>query len=152
MQIAICTPKEDWKHLFRVVQDYCSENYYYTAPDFFVEREALIEAMNVISYSIVIVAVDKAKGFETVKHTHQRNKNSKIIWFSDDKDFAGSAFEYGVIYFALRPITKEKMEEGLRLCGIPLTESSLCRVHLKADENIDTIGVKITPKDNSINN
>lgn len=134
MQIAVCGTEKEAKQLFRYIQNYCTQNYCYPALDCFENREALIEAMKKTNYTIVIAAVDKAKGLETVKHIHRRDNNAKIIWFSDDKDFAASALEYGVIYFALRPVTKEKIEEGLKLCKIPMGESNLCRVHLKADE------------------
>lgn len=133
MQIAFCAAEEDQKVLRKVTLDYYAELNCYPAFDSFENRESLIEAMMKNTYSIVIVAVDKAKGLETVKHIHRHDKNIKIIWFSDDKDFAGSAFEYGIDYFAQRPITRDKIEEGLRRYQIIPEKSDVCRVHLKTE-------------------
>lgn len=135
MKIAICAKQEDLKKLKKFTVDYCAKCNCYPAIDMFENRESIIEAMIKNSYHIVIVAMDKAKGMETVKHIHLRDGNAKIIWFSDDEDFAGFAFESEVKQFAIRPISSEKLIEGLERCGIARIETPLCRVHLKADEN-----------------
>lgn len=135
MKIAICANQEDLKKLKKLTVDYCAECNCYPAIDMFENRESIIEAMIKNSYHIVIVAMDKAKGMQTVEHINQRDRNAKIIWFSDDKDFAGFAFENEVKQFAIRPISIEKLIEGFERCGISSVETSLCRVHLKADEN-----------------
>lgn len=135
MKIAICANQEDLKKLKKLTVDYCAECNCYPVIDMFENRESIIEAMIKNSYHIVIVAMDKAKGMETVKHIHLRDGNAKIIWFSDDEDFAGFAFENEVKQFAIRPISSEKLTEGLERCGISSIETTLCRVHLKVDEN-----------------
>jgi len=135
MKIAICAKQEDLKKLKKLTVDYCAECNCYPAIDTFENRESIIEAMIKNSYHIIIVAIDKAKGMETVKHIHRRDGNAKIIWFSDDEDFAGFAFENEVKQFAIYPISSEKLTEGLELCGISSIETTLCRVHLKVDEN-----------------
>ncbi|GMQ62005.1 response regulator [Vallitalea maricola] len=131
MKIAISADQEDAKLLKRLVLDYCTEYNYYPNIELFENRERIIESMMKISYEIVIVAIDRAKGMEAVRHIHLRNPKANIIWFSDDEDFAGFAFENGVKQFALRPISKEKLEEGLERCGIRPERSNLCSVHLK---------------------
>lgn len=133
MKIAICANEEDLKILKKLTIEYCAECNCYTAIDSFENRERIIEAMTKNNYEIVIVAIDKAKGMEAVKHIHRRDANAKIIWFSDDEDFAGCAFENGVKQFSLRPISSEKLSEGLEVCGISPAGNNICRVHLKAD-------------------
>ena len=134
MKIALCANKEDLKILKKLTIEYCAECNCYPAIDIFENRESIIEAMIKNSYHIIIVAMDKAKGMETVKHIHLRDGKAKIIWFSDDEDFAGFAFENEVKQFAIRPISREKLIEGLECCGISSIETNLYRVHLKADE------------------
>ncbi|WP_373899138.1 hypothetical protein ACER0A_002975 [Haloimpatiens sp. FM7315] len=135
MKIAICAKAEDLKILKRLTIDYCGECNCYPVIDIFENRENIIKAMINNSYFIVIVAMDKAKGMETVKHIHLRDANAKIIWFSDDKDFAGFAFENEVKQFGIRPICSEKLIEGLKRCGISNLETTLCQVHIKVNEN-----------------
>lgn len=132
MKIAVSASQEDAKLLRKLVMDYCTACNCYPHIGHFENRESIIEAMMKISYDIIIVAIDRAKGMEAVKHIHLRDSKAKIIWFSDDKDFAGFAFESGVKQFVLRPISKEKLEEGLEYCGIRSERTNLCRVHLKA--------------------
>lgn len=136
MKIAICAKQEDLKILNKHTLNYCAECNCYPAIDSFENRESIIEAMTKTGYEIVIVAIDKAKGMETVKHIHFRDANAKIIWFSDDEDFAGFAFENGVKQFAINPISSGKLTEGLVQCGITPMDTALCRVHLKADEHL----------------
>lgn len=135
MKIAICAKAEDLKKLKKLTVGYCAECNCFPAIDMFENREGIIEAMIKNSYHIVIVAMGMAKGMETVKHIHRRDENAKIIWFSDDEDFAAFAFENEVKQFAIYPISSEKLIEGLERCGISSIETTLYRVHLKADDN-----------------
>ena len=131
MKIALSANQEDAKLLKKLVLNYCTTCNCYPNIEHFENRQSIIEAMMKTSYEIVVVAIDKAKGMEMVKHIQLRDPKTQIIWFSDDKDFAGFAFEQGVRYFALRPISKENLEEGLRRCQIAEGKENLCRVHLK---------------------
>ena len=131
MKIALSANQEDAKLLKKLVLNYCTTCNCYPNIEYFENRQSIIEAMMKTSYEIVVVAIDKAKGMEMVKHIQLRDPKVQIIWFSDDKDFAGFAFEQGVRYFALRPISKENLEEGLRRCQIAAEKADLCRVHLK---------------------
>jgi two-component SAPR family response regulator len=131
MKIAISANQEDAKLLKKLILNYCTVCNCYPNIEHFENRERIIEAMMKTSYEIVVVAIDKAKGMEAVKHIQLRDPKTQIIWFSNDKDFAGFAFEKGVRQFALQPISKEKLEEGLRRCGVVPKKTNLCRVHLK---------------------
>lgn len=135
MKIAICAKQEDLKILRKHTLNYCTECNCYPAIDSFENRESVIDAMTKSSYEIVIVAINKAKGMETVKHVHLRDANAKIIWFSDDEDFAGFAFENGVKQFSLIPISKEKLVQGLECCDMVPLATDLCRVHIRPDNN-----------------
>lgn len=146
MKIAICAKQEDLKILNKLTRDYCAECNCHPAIDSFENRESIVDAMIKNKYAIVIVAMDKAKGMEAVKHIHRLDGSTKIIWFSDDEDFAGCAFENGVKQFALRPISSEKISKGFDNCGIPPMDTPLCRVHLKADEHLSQSNVSLFPK------
>ena len=132
MKIALCANQKDMRNLNKLILNYFAECNCYPEIDSFENRESIIESMKRNAYDIVIVDIEKAKGMETVKHIHCLDSNAKILWFSDDEDFAGCAFENGVQQFFLRPISSEKLYLGLERCGITSKETSLCRVHLKA--------------------
>jgi two-component SAPR family response regulator len=133
MKIAICAKQNELKILKKLTINYCLECNCYPVIDEFENRESIIEAMTKSSYAIVIVAIERAKGMEIVKHVHRGASAAKIIWFSDDKDFAGFAFENGVKKFELFPINYDKLADGLSRCGIFNSQTDLCRVHLKPD-------------------
>jgi two-component SAPR family response regulator len=136
MKIAFCANQEDIDLLKKLTMQYCAECNCRPASDSFESRESLVAAMTKNSYDIVLVAMCKAKGMETVKHVHRMNQNTAIIWFSDDADFAGCAYENNVKQFALLPINSEKLSEGLERCGISTQQANLYRVHIKADEHL----------------
>lgn len=136
MKIAFCANQKDLGTLKKITMDYCRECNCRPAIYNFENRESLIEAMTKNKYSIVMVAMCKVKGMEIVKHVHRMDKNTQIIWFSDDVDFAGCAYENNVRQFSLLPISIEKLSEGLARCGISTKEANVYRIHIKADENI----------------
>ena len=135
MKIAFCANQKDINTLKKFTMDYCRECNCRPAIDNFESRESLIEAMTKNKYSIVMVVMCKAKGMETVKHVRCMDKNTQIIWFSDDADFAGCAYENKVMQFSLLPISSEKLSEGLERCGISTKEANVYKVHIKADEH-----------------
>lgn len=133
MKIAICAKTEDSKKIRKYTEEHCAECNCYPVVEVFESRESIIESMNENNYHIIIVAMDRAKGMEAVKHIHTKDRIANIIWFSDDQDFAGFAFENEVKQFAVRPINKETLVVGLERSGITNIENTLCRVHIKAE-------------------
>jgi DNA-binding NtrC family response regulator len=66
------------------------------------------------AYDIVIVALDGAKGMNEVTEWVGRFPDSKIVWITDDRDFAGVAIQKHICDFIVRPFNEERIKESLR--------------------------------------
>ena len=135
MKLAICAGQENLKILNMLILEYCSKCNCYPAIYSFENGESVFESMVKNKYEIIILVINKTENIDIIKQIHCKDKNSKIIWFSDDKSLAAYAFENQVRYFALTSISIEKLNDGLEQCGISKAETNICRVHIKAYEN-----------------
>ena len=64
------------------------------------------------TYDIVVVALDGAKGLNEVTEWADRTK-TRIVWITDDKEFAGVAIRKHVSDFIIRPYTEERIKESV---------------------------------------
>lgn len=65
-------------------------------------------------YSIVIVAVEGARGMEIVRNWSDRYPGTQIIWISGDPYFAGVAMEKKIHDFITRPYDPDRLHQSVR--------------------------------------
>ena len=64
-------------------------------------------------HDIVVIALDGAKGLNELNEWADRSPKTKIIWITDDKEFAGVAIKRHVSDFIVRPYTEEGIKESI---------------------------------------
>ena len=65
-------------------------------------------------YDIVIVALEGAKGMNTVLEWSDRYPESRIIWLTSDPDFIRIAFRRRLRGFLIRPYDESRFREAVR--------------------------------------
>ena len=65
-------------------------------------------------FDIVIVALDGARGMNEVNEWTCRFPSAKVIWITDDKEFAGVAIQKHIFDFIVRPLDDIRLKECLR--------------------------------------
>ncbi len=73
--------------------------------------------------SLAIILVNQADGMEGVYLTRERRPTLPLFWFSDDAGFGMQSHRLECDYFAVKPITAQKLRRALSRCrhiGIPL--------------------------------
>ena len=65
-------------------------------------------------YDIVIVALDGARGMNEVSEWSGRVPSSKVIWITDDQEFAGVAMQNHIFDFIVRPYDVPRLKESFR--------------------------------------
>ena len=65
---------------------------------------------------LAIMLADGAAGMEGVYLARDSRPGMPVIWFTDDRDFALQSYRMNCDYFAVKPITEEKMRKILRRC------------------------------------
>lgn len=65
-------------------------------------------------YDIVIVALDGARGMNEVSEWSGRFPSSKVIWITDDQEFAGVAIQNHIFDFIVRPYDHSRLKESFR--------------------------------------
>ena len=65
-------------------------------------------------YDIVIVALDGARGMNEVSEWSGRFPSSKVIWITDDQEFAGVAIQNHIFDFIVRPYDVPRLKESFR--------------------------------------
>lgn len=64
-------------------------------------------------YDLIIVALNGARGMNEVAEWAARYPSSRIIWITDDKEFAGIAMQKHVSDFIVRPYVNERFKESI---------------------------------------
>ncbi len=66
-------------------------------------------------FCIIRLGQDDIPGLQAADMVRQKSLDIKIIFLSDDRDYALDAFELGVHGFLLCPLTKAKLEKNLNI-------------------------------------
>ena len=76
-------------------------------------------------FDIAVIAVDGAAGMEIMLELSERYPDTKIIWITDDKHFAGMAIRKHISGFILRDYEEEKLleavKEAAKKCAVTTT-------------------------------
>lgn len=67
-----------------------------------------------IVYDLAIVALDGAEGMEVVREYTLRFPNTRVIWISNDRFFAGAALRNHIFDFITRPVDNSWLEHSIR--------------------------------------
>lgn len=62
-------------------------------------------------YDIVVVALDGARGMNEVNEWTGRYPSSKVIWITDDREFASIALQKHISDFIVRPFDSHRLRE-----------------------------------------
>ncbi len=65
-------------------------------------------------YDMIVVALEGAKGMNTVLEWSERYPDAKIIWLTNDPDFLSVAFKRHLSGFLIRPFNEEEFRKSAR--------------------------------------
>lgn len=65
-------------------------------------------------YDMIVVALEGARGMNTVVEWSDRYPNAKIIWLTSDPDFLSVAFHRHLSDFLIRPFNEAEFRESVR--------------------------------------
>ena len=65
-------------------------------------------------YDVIVVALDGARGMNTVEEWSDRYPDSRIIWLTSDPDFLRFAFRKHLSDFLIRPFNKAEFRRSVR--------------------------------------
>ena len=65
-------------------------------------------------YDVIVIALDGARGMNEVNEWTGRFPSSRVIWITDDKEFAGIAIQKHISDFIVRPYGSERLFESFR--------------------------------------
>lgn len=80
------------------------------------DQDELIHTLMKKCPAAVLVIMEKAAGMEGVIAIRKIYPDIPVVWFSNDEGFAAQAFRLNVDYFALMPVSKEKINTALKKC------------------------------------
>lgn len=84
--------------------------------EFANKREELQKKLTAKKSKLVIVLSDGAAGMEGVYAVRDCDEQQPIFWFSDDIDFAMQSHRLECSYFAIKPLTEDKMFRAMQHC------------------------------------
>lgn len=79
-------------------------------------RDALIKQIVDWDPNLIVVLADRANGMEGVYAAKETRGDIPVFWFSDDKGFGMQSHRLECDYFAVKPITREKLERAFHRC------------------------------------
>ncbi|MBQ7564389.1 MAG: hypothetical protein IJT16_10420 [Lachnospiraceae bacterium] len=65
-------------------------------------------------YDVIVVALEGAKGMNTVEEWSDRYPDARIIWLTSDADFVKTAFRRHLSDFLVRPFDEAVFRESVR--------------------------------------
>ena len=65
-------------------------------------------------YDVVVIALDGARGMNEVNEWAGRFPSSRVIWITDDKEFAGIAIQKHISDFIVRPFDSARLCESFQ--------------------------------------
>lgn len=84
----------------------------------FSEQEKLVPALMEQCPAAVWIVMKKAAGMEGVIAVRRIYPDIPIVWFSNDGGFAPQAYRLNVNYFALMPVSEDKIRTAIKKCGL----------------------------------
>ena len=87
--------------------------------EFSEEREPFFTYVKNNPYLVMLIVQSGPEGAETARLAKQANPRARLVWFSE-QDCALLAFELGITYFGLLPLSREKAELALDACRYAL--------------------------------
>lgn len=126
MRIAICDDKlEKIYELKKLIEDFIKKNDYIAEVEKVVSEKDLFHGFVKGKYDIVFIEMElgHSKGLEIARKLRKVDNNCYIIFISDHAVNVIESYEVDATYYLLRPIVKEKLEQGLRKCGGFLKEA-----------------------------
>lgn len=76
---------------------------------------ALLPAMELKPFALLIVALNGAAGLEAVRQIRAKVPNVPLLWISDE-DFSLFGYQYRVTYFLHRPVSDAELRESVADC------------------------------------
>ena len=77
--------------------------------------DELLSKLAVTAFELIIIASDGAFGMERVIATRKLCPDTKLFWFSNDKDFGAQAYRLNCNYFSVKPITDQKIAKAMKV-------------------------------------
>lgn len=81
------------------------------------DREAFQKQIIEWDPNLIIVLADRANGMEVVYTAKETRSDIPVFWFSDDEGFGMQSYRLRCDYFAVKPITVEKLKKAFRRCA-----------------------------------
>lgn len=114
MKIAICDTDTALSCKLKHILYKYSNNY---KLDFFVETfssgEQLLSSQNNFLLIFIDYTLNGINGLETAKEIYNRNRNTKIIFLTNDTTFVFDAFHISAYYFIKKPLIEEEINISL---------------------------------------
>lgn len=101
-----CKPILEFIKSFDNIQEY---NYEQTD-----DSDLLLKKLTTICPELIIIVADGAFGMEKVIATRKLCPDTKLFWFSDDKNFGAQAYRLNCNYFSAKPITEQKLFNAIK--------------------------------------
>lgn len=129
MKIAIYA-KSAGEIIKRLTLEYCQKWNCYPAIEYYQDREALLNAIKSKEVDIILLANEEEHNVEVIREVDKSEGEIEIIRIIKDPVLQGSSGS--LIHKKEKEIVlANQIETGLSRCGVPSSNVSLCRVHLK---------------------
>lgn len=78
--------------------------------------EEFLSELKRITPHVILISQDGAVGMEAVIAAKNLYPQTDVIWFSDDEGFGPQSYRLGCSYFAIKPVTADKMQRAFAKC------------------------------------
>lgn len=79
-------------------------------------RDTLRERIVEWGPNLIVVLANRADGMEGVYTAKETRPDVPVFWFSDDEGFGMQSHRLECDYFAVKPVTAEKLQKAFRRC------------------------------------
>lgn len=79
-------------------------------------RDALRKQIVEWDPNLIMILADRANGMEGVYIAKETRSDIPVFWFSDDEGFGMQSHRLDCDYFAVKPVTPEKLKRAFRRC------------------------------------
>lgn len=66
--------------------------------------------------TLLVILADGAEGMECVYRARDRRPDLPVFWFSNDRGFGVQSYRLDCAYFAIKPVTAEKVNQAFHRC------------------------------------
>ncbi len=105
--------RRELEEIFSGLPDYCYRNIGVVG---FSDYDRLIAGLDESPPALIIVAMNGADGMEGVIAAKHVQKDTPIVWFSDDKGFGTQSYRLGCAYFHEKPLSPEIISQAMAKC------------------------------------